>query len=91
LRASRTVGWQTSATHRVFDRDRPPSGAVFAFPAELRRYSDYFERVLWLSQFHRALRDLKRKNPHIEIEEAPERNVQGFKGYRLKQSQLAML
>jgi hypothetical protein len=27
----------------------------------------------------------------FEIEEAPERNVHGFKGYRLKQEQLAML
>jgi hypothetical protein len=27
----------------------------------------------------------------IEIEEAPERNVHGFKGYRLKQAQLVML
>jgi hypothetical protein len=46
--------------------------------------------MLWLSQFHRA----KHKLIHdfkIEIEEAPERNVHGFKGYRLKQEQLAML
>jgi hypothetical protein len=31
------------------------------------------------------------KRPWFEIEEAPERNVHGFKGYRLKQEQLAML
>ena len=52
-------------------------------------YSDYFERVLWLSQFHRA----KHKLIHefeIEIEEAPERNIHGFKGYRLKQEQMAL-
>jgi hypothetical protein len=54
-------------------------------------YSDYFERVLWLSQFHRALFKLKRHPFNVEIEEAPERNVHGFKGYRLKQGQLAML
>jgi len=53
-------------------------------------YSDYFERVLWLSQFHRAMFNLK-KRFEIEIEEAPERNVHGFKGYRLKQTQMAML
>jgi hypothetical protein len=39
-------------------------------------YSDYFERVLWLSQFHRALFNLDRR----KVEEAPERNVHGFKG-----------
>ena len=43
-------------------------------------YSDYFQRVLYLSQFHRALHDLKRKYPHIEVEEAPDTNVHGFKG-----------
>jgi hypothetical protein len=53
-------------------------------------YSDYFERVLWLSQFHRALHNLKHRF-EIEIGEAPDRNVHGFKGYRLKQEQLAML
>ena len=37
---------------------------------------------LWLSQFHRALHNLKHRF-EIEIEEAPERNVHGFKGYRL--------
>jgi hypothetical protein len=34
-------------------------------------YSDYFERVLWLSQFHRALHNLKHRF-EIEIEEAPD-------------------
>jgi hypothetical protein len=48
-------------------------------------YSDYFERVLWLSQFHRALFHLKHRFK-LEIEEAPERNVHGFKGYRLMQA-----
>jgi integrase len=52
-------------------------------------YSDFFERVLWLSQFHRALHTLKHRY-QVEIEEAPERNVHGFKGYRLKQAQIAM-
>jgi hypothetical protein len=53
-------------------------------------YSDYFERVLWLSQFRRALFNLRHKHG-IEIEQSPERSVHGFKGYRLKQGQLAML
>jgi len=46
--------------------------------------------VLWLSQFHRAFHNLKHRF-EVEIEEAPERKVHGFKGYRLKQTQLAML
>jgi hypothetical protein len=46
--------------------------------------------VLWLSQFHRAFHNLKHRF-EVEIEEAQERNVHGFKGYRLKQTQLAML
>jgi hypothetical protein len=51
-------------------------------------YSDYFERVLWLSQFHRALFHLKHRFK-VEIGEAPGRNIHGFKGYRLKQAQFA--
>jgi hypothetical protein len=47
-------------------------------------YSDYFERVLWLSQFHRALHNLKHRF-EIEIEKSSEPNVHGFSGYRLKQ------
>jgi hypothetical protein len=65
-------------------------GRFSRFRLKFNRYSDYFERALWLSRFHRARSELKR-NPHIEIEEAPERIVHGFKDYRLKQSQLAML
>jgi hypothetical protein len=53
-------------------------------------YSDYFQRVLWLSQFYRAKHNLIYKHG-IEIEEAPEPSVHGFKGYRLKQEQMAML
>lgn len=53
-------------------------------------YSDYFQRVLWLSQFHRALHNLKFRF-NIEIEKTPEPNVHGFLGYRLKQSQMQML
>jgi hypothetical protein len=53
-------------------------------------YSDYFQRVLWLSQFHRAKNTLV-YDFGIGIEEAPERSVHGFKGYRLKQVQLAIL
>ena len=52
-------------------------------------YSDYFERVLWLSQFHRALFNLRHKH-QIEIEQSPERSVHSFKGYRLKQGQMAL-
>jgi hypothetical protein len=50
-------------------------------------YNDYFERVLWLSQFHRALFNLRHKH---QIEQAPDRSVHGFKGYRLKQGQIAL-
>jgi hypothetical protein len=45
--------------------------------------------ALWHSQHH-ALHTLKHRYK-VEIEEAPERNVQGFKGYRLNQAQFAML
>ena len=56
----------------------------------LFRYSDFFERALYLLQFHRALQNLKRRFK-IEIEEAPERNIHGFKGYRLKQAQMTLV
>jgi len=62
--------------------DQNASGTTFT-------YSDYVERVLWLSQFHRALHNLKHRF-EIEIEEAPERNFHGFKGSRLKQGQMAL-
>jgi len=45
-------------------------------------------REAYLSQFHRALHNLRHKH-HIEIEQAP-RSVHGFKGYRLKQAQTAL-
>ena len=53
-------------------------------------YSGFFERALYLSQFHRALHNLKRKHS-IELEEASERNIHGFKGYRLKQAQMTLV
>lgn len=51
---------------------------------------DHPLRFLWLSQFHRALFHLKNRFG-VEIKQASERNVHGFKGYRLKQAQTAML
>ena len=68
---------QVSQERKVYDT-LLAAGAAFT-------YSDYFERVLWLSQFHRALHALKNRF-EVEIEEAPERNVHGFKEYRLKQN-----
>jgi hypothetical protein len=51
-------------------------------------YSDYSSECFGSRSFHRALFNLKHRFK-VEIEEAPERNVHGFKGYRLKQEQLA--
>jgi hypothetical protein len=53
---------------------------------ETYTYSDYFERVLWLSQFHRALHTLRHRYG-IEIEKSPEPNIHNFRGYRLKHRQ----
>src|SRR6202022_4666765 len=53
-------------------------------------YSDYSSECFGSRSFHRALFNLKHRFK-MEIEKAPERNVHGFKGYRLKQEQLALL
>jgi hypothetical protein len=54
-------------------------------------YSDYFERQLYLSQFHRAKFNLEHKH-HWKIERRP-RNEYGFVGYRIVQEmkQLALV
>ena len=53
-------------------------------------YSDYFIRVLYLTQYHRALHNIEHKH-HWKVERMP-RNVHGFYGYRIVQEtkQLAL-
>ena len=77
--------------HAALGQEAPEAKTAVVFEDAVRKFLAEHYQGKKPRTAHEAQRLLTSHRFKVEIEEAPERNVHGFKGYRLKQAQLTLV